>query len=295
MKYLFIDTQKALFPLYLLLRILDVNSSSYHYWNTAGRTNYQARQAAELVLVDEILDVAVMSNGTYGSPRMTVELNAKGTTVSERRVAETMARHRITGTCGVEPSTRTTIPSKKRKPFPDLVERRFLADIPDTVWYGDITYIWVKDRFYYLATVIDAATKEVVGWGLEDNMETPLITSALASALKRRGIDGRGLIFHSDRGSQYTSDDFTGFCKARKIRQSMGRKATCYDNAAAESFFATIKRELVDRWLWDDPMILRFEVFEWIEGWYNTRRRHTTIGSIAPAQCYADFNARKAS
>ena len=194
-------------------------------------------------------------------------------------LAEVMARHDIAGDCGKVKGPRTTIPAGSGRYFPDLVNRQFLAPVPNLVWYGDITYIRVGGRFCYLATVIDACTKEVVGWSLEDHMETSLITDALRNALRRRGpVNCVGVIFHSDRGSQYLSDGMNKFCRANLIRQSTGRRATCFDNAAAESWFATLKRELVSRRSWDDILVLRFAVFEWVEGWYNERRIHTSVG-----------------
>ena len=127
-------------------------------------------------------------------------------------------------------------------PFPDLVQRNFLPPAPDTVWYGDVTYIWIKNKFWYLATVIDAATKELLGWAFEDHMRTDLVSAALHAAVHRRGGKIRkGVIFHSDRGAQYTSYEYGLVCRMYKIRQSMGRRGVCYDNAGAESFFSTIK------------------------------------------------------
>ena len=146
---------------------------------------------------------------------------------------------------------------------------------PDRVWYGDITHIWVNTRFWYLATVIDACTKQVLGWVLDDHMRASLASDALFAAVRRRGgLIPVGVIFHSDRGSQYTSDEYGQVCKMFGIRQSMGRRGVCYDNAGAESFFATIKRELVNRYYWNNSDQLRNGIFSYIETWYNKRRRH---------------------
>lgn len=176
----------------------------------------------------------------------------------------------IQGLSGREHTTCTTKRDRMAAPFPDLVSRNFLPAFPDSLWYGDITYIWVNDRFWYLATVIDAATKQLIGWSFADHMRTELISDALHAAVRRRGGRIRpGVIFHSDRGSQYTSSEYAAVCKLYKIRQSMGRRGVCYDNAGAESFFATIKRELIDRYYWDDPTTLRLHLFKWIETWYN--------------------------
>jgi transposase InsO family protein len=287
-KYAFIDVQKANFPARALCRVLSVPESSYYDWHAAGRDRHAAREAATAELVVKIRDVHGDSDATYGSPRIHDGLRKQGVVVSLRRVAETMADAGIVGLSGREHSTTTTRRDRMAAPFPDLVSRNFLPLRPDTLWYGDVTYIWIADRFWYLATVIDAATKELVGWAFADHMRTDLVADALHAAIRRRGQVPAGLIFHSDRGSQYTSDEYGLICRLYKIRQSMGRRGVCFDNAGAESFFATIKRELVDRYLWADPTILRVHLFNWIETWYNRRRTHSSIGMRTPHQAYTD-------
>jgi putative transposase len=288
-KYAFIDAQKANFEIRALCRALSVPESSYYDWHKSGRDRHGARTAASACLVEAIRDVHGGSEGTYGSPRVHDELRKKGVVVSLRRVAETMADAGIAGLSGREHSTTTTRRDRMSAPFPDLVGRSFLPMFPNTLWYGDVTYIWIVDRFWYLATVIDAATKELLGWAFADHMRTELVSDALHAAVRRRGAIGAGLIFHSDRGSQYTSDEYGIVCGLYKIRQSMGRRGVCFDNAGAESFFATIKRELVDRYTWDDPETLRTHLFNWIETWYNRRRTHTSIGMRTPHQAYCAY------
>lgn len=293
-KYLFIDTQKAEYDIRLLCNIFGVNESSYFYWNSKGRANVQERAANTALLVKKIGAVHAASDETYGSPRVHDELKDQGCHVSLRRVAETMRTAGIKGLSGREHSTCTTRRDRMAAVFPDLVSRRFLPVLPDTVWYGDITYIWVTDRFWYLATVIDAATKQLIGWSFADHMRTELVTDALHAAVRRRGGKiRRGVIFHSDRGTQYTSHEYATVCKVYKIRQSMGRRGVCYDNAGAESFFATIKRELIDRYHWENPTILRLNLFKWIETWYNQKRKHTSIHMRTPNQAYTDHQHRK--
>jgi transposase InsO family protein len=295
-KYTFIDTQKANFPVRALCRVLSVPESSYFDWHACGRARQTDRDVAKSELVTAIRTVHDDSDATYGSPRVHDGLRKQGVVVSLRRVAETMADARIVGLSGREHSTTTTRRDRMAAPFPDLVARNFLPLFPDTLWYGDVTYIWITDRFWYLATVLDAATKELVGWSFADHMRTELVTDALHAAVRRRGGQvPAGLIFHSDRGSQYTSDEYGVVCGLYKIRQSMGRRGVCYDNAGAESFFATIKRELVDRYTWNDPTILRIHLFNWIETWYNRRRTHTSIGMRTPHQAYNDHLNRSAA
>lgn len=291
-KYEFIDIQKADntgYPIWLLCTVLNIPPSSYYDWNRTGRANHARRLEADHQLTDEIRQVHTDSDSTYGAPRIRAELNDNGIVVSKRRVAELMAAGQIRGLSGREHSTGTTRRDRLAAPFPDLVNRLFNPDQPNHTWYGDITYVWVGQRFWYLATVIDAATKEVIGWRFADNMETPLVADALRAAVARRGEQASaGVIFHTDRGSQYTSGEFGKVCQQFKVRQSMGRTGICYDNAAAESFFSTLKRELVHRYHWNNPQELHVALFEWIESWYNRKRRHTTIGMRTPTQAYND-------
>jgi transposase InsO family protein len=293
--YTFIDAQKAQFSVVSLCAALSVPVSSYYDWHATGRERHAGRVAARAELTDAIRVVHAGSEGTYGSPRIHDQLRKAGRVVSLRRVAETMADAGIAGISGREHSTVTTRRDRLSAPFPDLVARRFLAPAPDVVWYGDVSYIWITDKFWYFATVIDAGTKELLGWAFADHMRTELVIDALNAAVRRRDGVAAGVIFHSDRGSQYTSDDYGEACRRHGIRQSMGRRGVCYDNAAAESFFSTIKRELVDRYYWDDPEILRVCLFDWIERWYNKRRVHTSIGMRTPNQAYNDYITQSAA
>lgn len=305
MKYRFIDSQKARvcpetgdrvgYPISLLCQVLEVPESSYYDWNATGRARAAIRSATDEALTDKIRFVHAASDSTYGAPRVTAELRDGGTVVSKRRVAELMRTAGIQGLSGREHSTTTTRRDRLSTPVPDLVERMFQPAAPDLVWYGDITYIWIERKFYYLATVIDACTKQVIGWALADHMRTELVSQALKMAVSRRGGQVNNVIFHTDRGSQYTSNDFRKLCTSLRVRQSMGRTGICYDNAAAESFFSTFKRELVDRYWWDTFKDFRQDVFEWIETWYNSKRRHTSINMKSPNQAYLDhINGRAA-
>jgi len=297
-KYEFIDTQKADnrgYPIWLLCRVVEVPESSYYDWNRTGRAVHATRAKNNAAMTDRIRLVHAESDGTYGAPRVVAELRDGGIVVTKRRVAELMAAGNITGLSGREHSTGTTRRDRMQAPFPDLVNREFHPDSPDVCWYGDITYVWVGQRFWYLATVIDAATKEVIGWRFADHMETSLVCDALKAAVARRGGDVAGVIFHTDRGAQYTSRGFARLCRGFKIRQSMGRTGVCFDNAAAESFFSTFKRELIHRYHWDKPEDLHAHMFEWIESWYNRKRRHTTIGMRTPHQAHTDYINNRAA
>lgn len=282
--YRFIDTQKAFYTVHALCVTLSVPESSYYDWDDHGRDIADRRAESDTSLVGAIRAVHDASAETYGAPRIHRELRDAGVVVSERKVAELMAANGIAGLSGRERSTTTTRRDRLAAPFPDLVAGQFKPANPNAVWYGDITYIWVEGAFWYLATVIDASTKEVLGWCFADHMRTDLITIALRRAVARRGRIPRGVIFHSDRGSQYTSKEFGKVCRSYRIRQSMGRRGTCYDNAGAESFFATIKRELVERYTWKSAAQLHHGLFVWIETWYNRQRRHSSIGYQTPEQ-----------
>lgn len=171
---------------------------------------------------------------------------------------------------------------------PDLLGQDFTAALPNTRWCGDITYIATVDGWVYLATVIDLHSRKIVGWALADHLRTSLVTDALRQALATRKPP-TGVIFHSDRGCQYTSAEFAGFCAAYGVRRSIGRKATCYDNAVSESFFATYKKELIHTRPWESLAQVRQQTFLWIEGSYNRKRRHSTLGYLTPAEYELGF------
>jgi transposase InsO family protein len=287
--YRFIFAEKANHQIVLMCRVLNVPPSSYFDWANKGRQIETKRAADEAVIMEEIRDVHAWSDGTYGAVKIRDRLHTLGHTVSVRRVAELMRKHHICGVSGRLPTMRTTLRDDHAGLFDDLVERRFQPCRPDVVWYGDITYLWVGGRFWFLATVIDGATKQVIGWAFADHMRTDLISQALHAAVRRRGHRIRaGIIFHSDRGSQYSSADFGKVCALYKIRQSMGRTGVCWDNAAAESFFATLKRELIYRYHWNDPAVLHRDLFRWIEAWYNNQRTHMSLGLRTPNQAHQD-------
>jgi putative transposase len=293
--YRFIFAEKANHRIWLMCQVLRVPESSYYEWVKVGRVIEAERAAEENVIVDEIRAAHAWSDGTYGAVKIHDRLKGAGRTISVRRVAELMSVHGIYGVSGRTPSMKTTLRDDTSCRFPDLVERRFQPCRPDVVWYGDITYIWVNNRFWFLATVIDAATKQVIGWAFADHMRTDLVAAALHAAVRRRGNRIRaGIIFHSDRGSQYTSTEFGNVCALYNIRQSMGRTGVCWDNAAAEAFFATLKRELIYRYHWNDPKVLERDLYYWIEGWYNNRRAHMSLGLRTPNQAHVD-HYRKAA
>jgi transposase InsO family protein len=223
------------------------------------------------------------STGTYGAPRIHAELAAQGRRHSRKRVARLM---RAAGRRGRSPKRwrTTTVPDPAAALPADLVGRDFAtaATALDARWCGDITYIHTWEGWLYLATVIDLTSRRVVGWATADHLRTDLIDEALTNAVTSRRPP-RGVIFHSDRGCQYTSTQYRRLADRHGIRLSVGRRGQCWDNAVAESFFATIKAELLDRRPWPTRTAAHKAIFNWIEGWYNTRRRHSTLDYLSPA------------
>jgi len=241
------------------------------------------RDVADGELVEKIRQIHDESDGTYGSPRMHKELLARDVSCGRRRVRRLMRAHGLEGRCKKR-WRKTTIqdPAATAEAL-DLIQRHFgPSEVLDARYVGDITYVATWEGWAYLATVIDLASRRVVGWAVADHLRTELISDALVVAFGQRHPPA-GAIFHSDRGCQYTSRDFRQLATDHGIRLSLGRKGDCWDNAVAESFFATIKRELIDRRPWPTISGLRRAVFDWIEGWYNTRRLHSSLGYLSPA------------
>lgn len=278
--YPFIEAEKAQqHNVKRACQLLEVSRSAY-YAHRAG-PSHRAEQDAELTA--RILEVHEQSGGTYGAPRVQAELRDQGRRHSRKRIARLM---RAAGRCGRAPKRwrTTTIPDPAAPARADLVGRDFRT-APDQVnarWCGDITYINTWEGWLYLATVIDLASRRVVGWATADHMRTDLVAQALSNAVAARRPTGP-VIFHSDRGCQYTSAQYARLADQLGVRLSVGRKGQCWDNAVAESFFATIKTELLDRRAWPSRARAHQAIFEWVEGWYNTRRRHSTLDYLSPA------------
>jgi len=223
------------------------------------------------------------SKGTYGSPRVHKALRKQGVECGKRRVRRLMRLAGLEGRCKRR-WRKTTIADPAAEAALDLIQRAFGpgAEI-DRRYVGDITYVATWEGWAYLATVIDLSSRRVVGWALAEHMRTELVADALTMALATRG-PSRGLIFHSDRGCQYTSADYGELARRNGVVLSIGRKGECWDNAVAESFFATIKRELIDTRAWPTREGLRRAVFDYVEGWYNVRRLHSSLDYCSPAE-----------
>ena len=263
-----------------MCKVLKLSRTGYYKWLKRGESD---RERRDHELIDHILRIHRETRGIYGAPRIHTELRANGVKVGKKRVARLM---REVGICGVtrRKKWRTTIRDPKARPAPDLVEREFRADKADQLWVADITEIPTRSSKLYLAAIIDVWSRKVVGWSMSPRMPAELVIKALEMAMERRGYP-RGVIHHSDQGSQYTSQQFKERCDELQVQISMGSVGDCYDNAMAESFFATLECELLNI---VQPFKCYLEaevaVFEYIEGFYNTRRRHSRLNHLSPVQ-----------
>ncbi len=259
--------------------LFEVSRAAY-YQRRLGEPS--ARELSDAELTEEIIEVHTDSNGTYGSPRVTKELRHRGVVVGRRRVRRLMRLAGLEGRAKKRWRT-TTIPDPDFERARDLIQRQFgPCNEIDRRYVGDITYIATWEGWAYLATVIDLGSRRVVGWALADHMRTELVIEALEIAFTTRR-PSPGAIFHSDRGCQYTSIDYANLARVNGVVLSVGMTGQCWNNAVAESFFATIKRELIDTRAWPTRAGLQAAIFDYTEGWYNTRRLHSSLGYLSPA------------
>jgi len=278
--YRFIAAEKANYPVSLMSRVLGVNRTAFHRWE--GRAPSQ-RALEDAFLTERIRKIHGDKRGVYGSPRIHAELRmAHGVRVSEKRVERLMREAGISGLIEKKRG-RTTIRVPGVRVADDLVRRNFRPAAPNVLWVADITYLSTWQGWLYLAAVQDAFSRAIVGWSMADHMRAELVVDALQMGLARRKPDA-GLIHHSDQGSQYVSLAFGQQARDAGIAMSMGSKGDCFDNAAAESFFATLKKELVHRHSWPSRQKLRSAVFDYIESFYNRERRHSTLGYLSPEE-----------
>ena len=281
--YRFIDCQKAEFAIKTLCRVCEVSRAAYYAWAAAEEAGADEATWDEAILANRIHDIWARSRGRYGVPRVTAQLWRQGSEMNHKRVERIMAELGLHGACGRR-KLRTTVRDPDAAPAPDLVQRHFAAPEPDTLWIGDLTYIPTDEGWLYLATVIDTCSRRLLGWSMADHMRTELCTDALnAAGLMRGRCRFEDLIFHSDHGCQYTSGEYKRLCKLMGITQSMGTVGDSYDNAMAESFFASLKRELVDDAHYCTKQEARTAIFEWIM-WYNRERLHSSLGFMPPEE-----------
>ena len=261
-----------------MCRLLGVSSSGYHAWKNRPLSK---RAAADAVLMERIRTIHQRSRQTYGMPRIHFELTQEGFRIGRKRVARLMREAGLQGVSRRK-GIRTTIRSNEAQVIPDLVKRNFLATAPNQLWVADITYILTWAGFLYLAVVMDAFSRRIVGWAMETHLRTELVLNALNMALWQRRPSA--VIHHSDQGCQYTSIAFGKRCTDAGVRPSTGSVGDCFDNALCESFFATLECELLDRCRFKTQAEARMAVFEFIEAWYNPYRRHSGLDYSSPVE-----------
>lgn len=284
MKFAFIHAEKASFPVASICRLLGVSRQGYYAY---AKRPCSARVSEEAALRERIRAVHDASRQTYGSPRVLRELRRDGFQVGKHRVERAMR------SMGVAARTRrrfrvTTAADPRHTTEPNVLARDFSATRPNERWVTDISYVWTDEGWSYLAVILDLYSRAVVGWALDATLSTQLPLAALDMAVRRRR-PGAGLLHHSDRGCQYTSADYRAALAELGIDVSMSRKGNCWDNAVAESFFATLKTELVYRRRWTNRLELRSAVFEYIEVFYNRRRLHSSLGYKTPAEVESEY------
>ena len=280
MSFKFIRDHAGRWPVRLMCRVLEVSASGYYAWRSRPES---ARSAANRKLLVDVRRLHAEHHGRYGSPRMHAALRAEGRTASRGRVERLMRRHGIRALAGRRFKPCTTDSRHYLPIAPNLLQQEFVAAAPNRVWLADITYIATGEGWLYLAAVLDLATRKIVGWSMRDHMRTELPLAALMMAAQRQR-PAEGLICHSDRGSQYASEAYGKQLIAMKAKPSMSRTACCYDNAPMESFFHTLKVELVHQRRWATREDARRDLFAYIEGYYNRRRIHSALGYRTPEQ-----------
>jgi len=282
MRFRFVARERASFPVRTLCRVVGASASGFYAWLRRGSGD---RGRDDDNLARRIAAVFAASRRTYGSPRVHAELRARGVRVGRKRVERLM---RAAGLAVPTPRRRVprTTDSRHGRPVaPNLLGRRFAADRPDAVWLADLSYIPTGEGWLYLAAVRDLATREIVGWSMADHLGAGLACDALLMAIRRRRPP-RGLLHHSDRGSQYASEPYQAILARHGFRCSMSRRGNCLDNAPMESFFGSLKNELVHRTRFPTREAARRAIFEYVECFYNRRRRHSGVGFLTPAQAY---------
>jgi putative transposase len=274
-----IEAERANYPVAVLCRMLEVSKSGYYAWRSRAPSK---RSREDYALTQKIREVHRRSRETYGSPRVHAELRTLGVRCGRRRVARLMRVAGLRG-CMRSKKRKTTCRDPRTAPAPDLLGREFVAAQPNKVWLADITYIPTQEGFLYLAFILDAHSRKIVGWSMDSHMKTELVVDALQMAVWRRKPSA-GLVHHSDRGTQYTAISFGKRLEEVGIVASMGRTGSALDNAMAESFVATLKSELlVHRGHFPDREVARSATFEYLEGFYNRRRLHSALSYRSPA------------
>jgi putative transposase len=285
-----IEAEKATYAVTRMCELLEVSRSGFYKWRAgrdAGPTPAQLRRRE---LDTKVAAFHRASDGVYGAPRILADLRADGARVSRKTVAASLRRQQL---AGISPRTfapATTVVDLDAPVPKDLVRRRFDTGALDRVWTSDITYLRTGEGWLYLCAVRDGCSRRVIGWAIDEHLRTELVESALSMTVAMRGELAEEVILHADRGCQYTSAQLARFAREHNLARSVGRTGVCWDNAAAESFWATLKVEFYDRYLWPTKAAAKLAVGDWIERVYNRRRRHSALGMISPVDFEERFN-----
>lgn len=279
MKYKFIDVERSLYSISLLCRVLEISKSSYYKWIDNNRKSKKDEYSR---IIDKICQLHSDSRETYGSPRIFQKLKQAGEKISKNTVAKLMSENNIHAK--TKKKFKVTTDSKHDLDVsPNLLARNFSPDSANQAWCGDITYIHTSEGWLFLATVIDLYSRKIIGWSMNKRMKKSLVIDAMEMALRQRKVMS-GLIFHSDRGSQYCSREFRKTLRLNSMRQSMSRKGNCWDNAVAESFFSTLKKDLVFHEEFETRNEAKRKIFEYIEVFYNRERIHSVLDFKSPIE-----------
>ena len=280
------SAHQAVFPVAVTARVLGVSESGFHAWR---HRQPSAHALADAALLRRIRTIHASSRGTYGAPRVHAELRAGEEKHGRKRIARLMRAAGLAGASRRGGTVVTTRRDREARPAPDLVDRNFVAARPNQLWVADITFVPTASGFLYLAVVLDAWSRKIVGWSMASHLRAELVLDALEMAIGQRRPDG--VIHHSDQSSQYTSLAFGNRCKEAGVRPSMGSVGDAYDNAMCESFFATLECELLDRRRFTSRVEARMACFSFIEGWYNPERLHSALGYRSPMAYEAALEA----
>lgn len=280
MKYAYIAKQRGVWPTRVMCRLLDVSASGFYEWLGRGPS---LRSHDDARLTRSIRQSFELSDGTYGSPRVWHDLRAGGERCGHNRVARLMRVANLKAR-----TKRRSLPGDHAERLEhniaqNRLQREFATDAPNRKWVADFTYVWTAEGWLYVAAVMDLYSRRIVGWSMSDTMHAKMVNDALLMALWRRGRPSN-LLLHSDQGSQYTSDEFQSLLKAERITCSMSRRGDCWDNAAMESFFSSLKTERLSRKVYRTRDEVRADVFDYVERFYNQQRRHSTLDYVSPVQ-----------
>jgi transposase InsO family protein len=280
MRFRFIEDRRANYPVTILCDVLGVSPAGYYAWRSREESR---RTTANIALLAAVRQVHQDSGGRYGSPRVHAALRVQGRGASRGRIERLMHRHGVRAIMASPRRVRTTDSRHGLPIAPNLIGRNFATAAANRIWLADITYIPTAEGWLYLAAIMDLFSRKIVGWAMRDHMQVELVSSALTMAIQQQRPEA-GLIHHSDRGVQYASHDYRAVLSAAGIIGSMSRKANCYDNAPMESFFHTLKTELVHHRQYETRAEAQRDIFAFIEGFYNRTRLHSAIGYISPIE-----------